>query len=537
MTKPPLDTTLRLLRQTENDAAVPVLLAGLDARDPGVQQESLRALLERRSVAGQREIVRRLHRLPAQWKPLLEERRSRLESALRDALLGGEEQARHNAYYAVVWLRQYDLLPVLLTLLESPQCPEPERVGQTLLHLAMRLDGDLHGMRNYKDRRDPTRLRHFVLAALEKSVQRWPQHHRDEVIESFLILAPRDHVLLKRILSDPFHPCYLKVLEFLAQSKRDPILRLLLSFLEDPTAPSSALQTLARRTDPEFLQYLLSKIGHRPSKTAEANLRRIERIAWSDPKLGVLDRLQEAHQYSAVQMLTHSRTPRSHVFEALKHLACHGKPAGRRAAVQALGEFPGAEANQLILQALKDSDPQVQAAAVSQVRQRNIPGALAILVEALDSPHALVRRAAAESLPEFRFSRYLGSFDTLDDVSRESTGRMVVKVDPNALVQLREEMQARARSRRLRAVEMAVAMGVVSQVQNTLLALLDDDDHLVRVEAVEALFYGEGEEVEQALHRALHDPSVLVQDAARGVLQRRHREGRSAQFDQGNFQI
>ncbi len=537
MTKPPLNTTLRLLRQTENDAAVPVLLAGLDARDPHVQQESLRALLDRRSVVGQREIVRRLHRLPAQWKPLLEERRSRLESALRDALLGEEEQARHNAYYAVVWLRQYDLLPVLLTMLESQQCPEPEQVGQTLLHLALRLDGDLHGIRNYKDRRDPTRLRDFVLGALEKSVMRWPQHHRDEVLESFLILAPRDHVLLKRILGDPFHPCYLKLLEFLGQSKREPILRLLLSFLEDPTAPSSALQTLARRTDLEFLQYLLSKIGYQPSKIAAANLRRIERIAWADPKLGVLDRLQEAHQYSAVQMLVHSRVPRSQVFEALKHLVRHGAPAGRRAAVQALADFPGAEANQLILQALHDPDPQVQAAAVSQLRRRNIPGALSLLVEALDSPHSLVRHAAAEALPEFRFSRYLASFDTLDDVSRESTGRMVVKVDTNALIQLREEMQAPARSRRLRAVEMAVAMGVVPEVQNTLISLLEDDDHLVRVEAVEALFYGEGAEVDEALHRALNDPSVLVQDAARGVLQRRQHSGQTAQFDQGNFQI
>ncbi len=537
MMQPPWKTTFHVLRQTENDAAVPVLLAGLDARDPQVQQESLRALLDRRSVTGQREIVRRLHRLPAQWKPLLEQRRARLESALRDALLGEEEQSRHNAYYAVVWLRQYDLLPVLLTLLESPQCPEPDRVGQTLLHLAGRLDSDLHGMRNYKDRRDPFRLRHFVLGALEKSLQRWPQHQRDEVIESFLILAPRDHVLLRRILSDPFHPCYLKVLEFLTHSKREPILRLLLSFLENPTAPSAALQTLARRTDPEFLQYLLSKIGYQPSKAAAANLRRIERIAWADPQQGVLDQLSEAHQYSAVQMLIRSRVPRQQVFRALKHLLQHGHPAGRRAAVQALAEFSGAEANQLVLQALQDPDPQVQAAAVSQVRRRNIPGALSILVEALDSPLAPVRRAAAAALPEFQFSRYLGSFDTLDDVSRESTGRMVVKVDPQALVKLRQEMQAKARSRRLRAVEMALAMGVVPQVQGTLIQLLQDEDHLVRVEAVEALALGEGSEVDEALQRALHDPSVLVQDAARGVLQRRAASGQSAPFDEGNFQI
>ncbi len=521
MMSQPLKSTLDFLARTENDAAVPVLLAALDASDPQLQEAALRALLERRSVLGQREIVRRLHRLPSKWKPILEERRSRLEKALRDALLGQDEQSRRNAFSAVVWLRQYDLLPVLLTLLESPQCPEPELVAETLLHLAQRLHEDLHGVRNYKDRRDPRRLRDFVLSALEKSIQRWNQHQRDEVLEAFLMLAPRDHVLLKRILGDPFHPCYLKILDFLAHSQREPILRLLLSYLDDPTAPSAALQTLARRTDLKFLQFLLSKIGARPSRTAATNLRRIERVAWADPKQGLLDQLNEAQQYSAVEFLTHTRVPRRQVFEALRHLAQRGKPAGRRAAVQALAQFPGAEANQLVLEALKDPDPQVQAAAVAQLRQRNIPGALSMLVEALDNPHPLVRKAASEALPEFRFSRYLGSFDTLDDVSRQTTGQMVAKADPQALVQLRQELLARARSRRLRAVEMAVAMGVVPQVQNTLMQLLQDEDHLVRVEAVEALAHGEGSEVDEALRHALQDPSVLVQDAARAVLQRR----------------
>ncbi len=47
-----IQETLRLLTETANEAAVPVLLAALDAYDPAVQEGALTAILGRRRGAG-----------------------------------------------------------------------------------------------------------------------------------------------------------------------------------------------------------------------------------------------------------------------------------------------------------------------------------------------------------------------------------------------------------------------------------------------------------------------------------------------------
>ena len=54
----------------------------------------------------------------------------------------------------------------------------------------------------------------------------------------------------------------------------------------------------------------------------------------------------------------------------------HGAPSGRRAAAEALAEFSGTESNGVVLRAIDDSDLQVQAHLVRQLRERGIPGTL-----------------------------------------------------------------------------------------------------------------------------------------------------------------
>jgi len=179
-----------------------------------------------------------------------------------------------------------------------------------------------------------------------------------------------------------------------------------------------------------------------------------------------------------------------------------------------LAGFNGAEANQLAEQAVRDSDPQVQAQVLPQLRQRGVAGALPMLLLKLDSPYELVRNAARRSLAEFSFDRYLSAFDMLDDPVRQSTGPMVRKVDPTAPHRLLEEIQARSRTRRLRGIAMAASMNIALQLEVAIIERLSDEDHLVRAEAAKALMQCPTEEARQALKSARNDRSIVVQEAA-----------------------
>ncbi len=205
-------------------------------------------------------------------------------------------------------------------------------------------------------------------------------------------------------------------------------------------------------------------------------------------------------------------------FEVLKLLLTAGKPAGRRAAAAALADFQGADANRLVLAALRNDDARVQASALGQLRDRGLPGAMATLIEALDSPDEIVRETARRCLREFSFSHFLGAFDGLDEQVRRNTGRLVKKVDLTTPQRLAEEMNAAARSRRLRAIEMTAVLGMADELEAELIQLLDDDDHLVRMEAAMALAGCSSDKSRLALRDALLDRSVSVQNAAERAL-------------------
>ena len=509
-----LATTFRVLAKTDNEAAVRVLTAGLDSPHAEIQEGSLQAILTRRNPTGARELLRRLHTLPQRWKEIIRQNHGRMTRTLRDALLGVDIQMFINGCRAAIWFREYDLIPALLNLLEDPRRQHADPAGETLLELTGQLYEELAAPRDYSSRRDPQLVRQHVVGSLEASVKRFDRHKRREAVEAFLSLVGRDNVTLKRILQDPHHASFLTTLEVLSGSSCGGVMRLLLSFLDDPHVPSAALSVVAKRSDLKFVRHLLGKIGREPSATVAQNLKHIESIAWLHSGQETFGQLDDAAQHAAVQLVIGSATPRLQAFSLIKYLVLHGKPGGRRAATEALREFSGAEANDLVLNALDDPDPRVQAAAAGQLRHRGIPGSLSRLIALVDSPHPAVSSVARENLDEFTFDRFLRAFDMLEDDVRQSTGMLVKKIDLQTVPRLEVELKSRGRTRRLRGLAIARTIGVADRLEPLVIELLQDEDHVVRTEAAAALARCVSPASRRALEDALADRSLSVQEAA-----------------------
>src|SRR6187401_1867070 len=77
-----LEKTFELLAATENEAAVDALLPALSSPHEHIQECALRALLDRKSLAGQREVVRRWPEALQRWPDLLDSQRGRMSTAL-----------------------------------------------------------------------------------------------------------------------------------------------------------------------------------------------------------------------------------------------------------------------------------------------------------------------------------------------------------------------------------------------------------------------------------------------------------------------
>jgi hypothetical protein len=514
-----LSITFDLLTGTDNEAAVKVLIPALDCPNPAVQEGALIALLKRRTAAGGHEILDRMSRMKPEWKTIIRQHRGRLTGALRDAILGSDPDLCENGCRAAVMFRDYDLVPALLTALDSSTQPNSELAAQTVLELVEALCEELAGGRDPSDRRDPQMIRRYVLGSLESSVHRYSQHKRREVIESFLLLAGRENATLRQILGNPHHTALVTVIDVLSKSAQRGVLRLLLGFLEDPHTPSAILTVIAGRSDSRFVHYLMRKVGREPTAAMALNLKKMTSISWLGDCRRIMDQIDDAGQHSAVRFVLASGVPRQQALGLVETILLHGKPGGRSEAARALGEFQGADANALAMRALADPDPQVQANVIPQLRGRGIPGVLPSLLELVESPYAVVRKAARESLMEFSFKRFVAAFDMLDEEVRRSTGLLVRKIDTQTESLLNDELKSPVRSRRLRGLAIARMIEAVEGVECTVIEMLQDEDHLVRMEAAVTLAKSLSPASVAALTEALNDKSEVVRQAAQRSLQ------------------
>ena len=514
-----LKVTMSVLAKTQNEAAVRVLLGALDVSDPDVQIAALQAILTRRSATAERELLRRWHQLSKRWKNIIADSAGRLSSAIRDAILSTDEQLHRNGCDAVIALREYDMIPALITAAEDKSNPLAERSATTLLLLADALCEELAAPRDYQNRRDPHLVRAHVTGALEQSIDRFDHHKSREIVEAFLMLAGHENPLLNHILQHPHDKAYVTLVHLLSHSPRSGVVRLILKSLESPRPSSAICSILAHRDDIAFVRRMLTHFVEEVPKSTKHNLKRIESFSWLRDDLSLLAELNCEEQRGAIQLTMASGLNRIRAFEVVDFILTQGEAEARRAAAKALTEFRGTEANATVVRTLQDVDPAVRAIAVSQLRERGIRGAMTTLFELVDSTDELVREAARESLAEFTFERFITTFGTLDDAAVVETGQIVKRVDPNALDGLRAELTSPLRVRRVRAIQMAVAMTAVSDCEPCLIAILLDDDHVIRAAAADALVHSPSVASRNALRDAILDRSLIVREAAEHTLQ------------------
>ncbi len=514
------NATFDFLAKTENEAAVDILIAGLDSPDQSARQRALHTLMERRSPAGHQEVFRRLATFDENSLAIINERPDRLESVVGSALKDPDPQACKIACDAILSCHLYVALPALVSVLSDPENPNTELAAATALNLTELFYAELSGAEDQSKRKNQEAVRIRITSALEDGVRKFHRHQRTEIIEALLVVAKSKNVALRRLLQRPDEKCHEPIIKLLSGSSRGGVIRLLLGFLDDPQMPRSVAKVISSRCDLKFVNHLLRAVGPRPSKSTTLALGKMDSIAWAEPGHEAFEKLGNAAQEAAVQTVLASGMDREKVLELIGFLLLEGKPGGRRAAAQALARFDGPAAATLAIKAINDEDPQVRAHLLVQLRPRGIPGAFSLLIRMVDSPHELVREALRKALPEFTFRQFLANFDKMPEVLQPVAGHMVSKIDIGCAARLTEEMEGPSPVRRRRAVQVADAMGLVAEMEDTVIKLLSDHDHIVRVAVAKALSHCKSVPTWEALRDALLDRSVIVQEAAEGSLER-----------------
>lgn len=534
---PALAKTIELLSRTPNQAALDALLPGLDSKHLESQLGALQGILDRRSPVGQEAILNRLEDRHPAWDEVLEKKHGRLNQALRDAVVSSNPARCSLACQAIVRYREYDLTPSLIAVTEAIDNEAAEVAAMAVLQLSQQLYDEIAGPRDYRERRDPQFVRRTMIAHLEKSVERYPEHHSKAIIESFLLLASRENAILQTVLYDSHHTCYLPILDVLSHGAHLGVMRLLLDYLDSNQAPSAVLSIIMQRNDRGFIRRLIARWRDHATPAMRRNTQRLETFCWADTESAEFTSLEGEDQLGALSLILASGMPRDQALRIVRHFLRHGELATRRAAMLALQDFDSPESDMLIATSLRDHDPEIITTAVCLARQRNIPGVLPQLLQLVEGPYEQVRLAVREQLSEFHFESFWASFDFLEDDARLSTGELVRRIDPASVNRLRDELASDRRNRRIKAAAVAAAMNVASQLEPQLIDLMQDDDELVREEVARALGGCRSTQARVVLTSALEDRFPSVRAAAQFSLNQIKQQANAAalQLDPTNL--
>lgn len=515
----PFETTIATLTKSRNEAATPTLLAALATSEGQVFTGVVGALVQRRSKAGHASVVALWHSLGPAERAHFNGNRGRMATALREAVLSADAQLFANGCEIARAVDEFDLLPTLVTLAEQNNSDRAKPALALALELVARLEKMSHDSIDARDQQNTDVIRQAVLECLQRSVERFRAHRRNELIEAFVSLSGPENPALLAILNAPHHPCFATVVDILSRSASPAVLGLLTTLLVAPDGPQVIRNVVGKRTDEPFTAALLAARYDWANAALGKTLHRIKAFACLDVPQFAARISTPAEQLTALKIVAASGVSDEQKLDFIEHILSYGAVDSRLAATNALQPIAGQRSNDLTLKALDDEEPEIQIAAARQVRSRHIPGTMAKLVELAGSKSAAVQQAAREALPEFTLEGFLLQFDTLDETQRQTSAALTARLDPGAVERLREELDSPVGRRRLRALEAIKLMRLAPQVADALVERLSDEDHMVRAAAAEALEGCRGGDVRQALLEALGDRSAAVQNAARVSLE------------------
>jgi len=511
------------LAHTRNQAAVPVLASALASTRLEIRLGAIHGLVVRRNPEGHSQILARFPTFNDQELAELQtsviRSQHKMLATLRNVLLAEDQRLCDTACRVILMGRVYQMIPALVEVAADHEHRHSQQALATLVQLASLLHQESFA-RGEERTCEPGIVRRQILPSLEKSVVKFAEHRRIEIIDAFLLVVPPNNETLLKILQERSHPCHRPVLDSLGTSALVPILDLLTRLLHDLEIPTAALKTIGARLDRKFLDYLLHNIGWPVSLRVLENFRKLSKVRWLEEERDVLLELDGRAQRVAIEVAKSGCVARPIYLSLLKFLLQRGEPEGRRVSCESLAEFHDRTIDQLIAHTLNDPDPRVQAAAVRQVRERGFHDAMERLVLLLDHRAPEVRDAARSSLAEFNYSRYRSIFDSLDDDSRSKIGRLVGKVDPTAMRRLAEDLSSPSLTTKLRALEMTQAMNASDEVIERLAQLINDPDVAVRAEAVAALGLCQRDEAVSLLYEVENDVSLSVREAVQHSIDR-----------------
>ena len=532
-----IDLTLQVIARSKNQAAIGLLESAFQSTSELMRRLTGNILVTRRSGQGLEVIIRNFDPTDPDLVELVNSNREKLMPGLHGAIVDKDVALARQAFRLAYTQNFYEVLPTL-----AAYCLGPENQGTSGLSLNIDFLKFLNKYTAALEKNDPGEhqlLYNSILPEFSKILVQKVKEYRftrhELTLTVYLQLYPffsevgidRDLYLQLRL---PNSPVYVAAYRRLLKESESYLFQFVIRCLDRLNPPHLIPQIIAERADIPFLEVLFKSIKKPLSLELKTNLAKLPPLAWVSQIDSFLDEFDTDAQCGLVLLLQNISLSEKDLQEHLLKIFEHGREAGRVAALSALATFSGADINRLVWDASGDADPKVQIEALTQLNAREIPGASARIIQFVESPYVEVRDTINKLLPNFRFNRFMQTFDQLDDEHRRRMFNIVRQLDkqtPKELSKLLSTGEPILKAKALLCIDYCPE--IVPLVEDALCEVLTSGEiPTMRCKAAEQLVAGRKDSSRTILVQALHrDTSPEVRTAAKKSL-----EERPAHWDQ-----
>lgn len=519
----PLAKTLEFLAADSRSEAEEILLSAIDLPHERTRKLAMTGVMKRGSQAGKAAVVQRYSSLEPALREVVEQFAPGLQHAIDDTIFRGNPSEQAAAVRLVVVAERFDHVPALLRLLPNGSRETVDWLLPDFRELMLKLFDRCRPLSESPQRgkllTNATQIRTKTLAALGTL---WPGIEDREVLETLwetiLSLGGWESREVNDLLMESEDGIREAAWDILSASTNPGVMQLLCEAVSPAKPPARAIELIVIRSDPEFITHFLRHLPKSPTEQQRRNLKLIKSICWLDSPENQLDLVPTGLHTSLVALVEASGFSDDAKFAIHEWIIRHGSIDGRLAATEALTQRRDGTVKSVVFESLDSDDIEVQAWATSQLREQDVPNALPILLERLDSPVEEIREAARNELSSFDLQQVLETYDDIPRELRGKVGQLIQKIDPSTVARMNAELRNPIQRRRLRAIRAAFSLNLYLDVVPALLNLLDDKDVNIRRAAAGVLGHVPETSVVRGLHALLSDENAQVRETAAEAL-------------------
>ena len=366
-----LEKTIEFLGNSSTAQAIDVLLAALELDDRRYQAATTRALLNHSSARGQMALIRRLPELTVEARELIRDHSSQLFRSFNHCLEHADSATRTHVLEFICSHELFAHIPALVASLQSHTHQPQIATQDTLRFLTQRLYDcsrstaePLLSTHTAADLRSWTRAAFDALAAACDNLEALPDPRF--VVETALALGDIQHPTFEHLFDTP--TVRRQAANCLMTSCHPGVMQRILDILGTPYPHAAALKALNQRDDLPFICFLLRWFRDQPERTARNNLKLINTLPWIPVEAERLPQIPASLQPVLPTFVARTGVPHEQQDRLSTWLVRHGRAAARTAADGILQRVDSSTAEDIVMSALADPDPSVQAWATSRLR-------------------------------------------------------------------------------------------------------------------------------------------------------------------------